>query len=53
METRKLTVQQKRDEAQKELLSLALTRGGAQKIAEYFINTVSWSKLMEAYKDLK
>ena len=49
---KKITVAEKRLKAQKELHDMALTRGGAQKIAQFFIETVSWNKLIEAHNEL-
>ena len=37
----------------KALQNRALTRHGAQVIANYFINTVSWNKLKETCEDLE
>ena len=44
---------QKKEAARQWLQDEALTRGGAMKIATYFIATVSWSRLVQAYIDLK
>lgn len=49
---KKLTVDQKREKARKELYNMSLTRGGSRDIAQYFIGTVSWNKLIEAHNEL-
>lgn len=48
----KLILIEKRKKALKELSDMALTRHGAMDIANYFISTVSWTKLIEAHKKL-
>lgn len=49
---KKLTVDQKREKAMKELYDMTLSKDGAKEIARFFISTVSWNKIIEAHDEL-
>ena len=48
-----MTTTEKREYVREKLYTMSLTHEGAKRIAQYFIETTSWNKLLEAYKDLK
>ena len=47
-----MNIEEKREAARKALSDMSLSRSGAMDIANYFINTVPWSRVINACEDL-